>query len=685
MKSSPDKLITPRAGARSTRLRPRFWRRLFVVVVLVLSLLCGGLWLLGPSGPLGLLGGGTPQIRAAQVPAAVDPSGYRYRKIFSNITVLRNGTLDVTLELDLQLTRDLRITNFTLPYAQGQGLALNALSVTELGESGTGTVYTGREVVDLAVSNQMGSFQILDNGRSVDVQLLTSAPQGSIRRVRVNFLIYQASTRYIDVAETSYVLLSGQAQTAIDLLGVRISYEGNILQSEISSFRFFEHHSLETADSLLTAQNPFDFANRLAISDTQYASFTHPMWTYLAENVPARTRVNLRLVSPSVWLPQAQVQRSGEGAQLPRMLQEEEAYTRGLLQRFEYRVILDKLVLGLLAVALILLLIMHRYNIMAGYRFSRQKVTSPPEQTPPGLLCYLAKERVNARVILSTVYRLLDLGFLQHDGRYLKRVAERLLPADDLLFPYESAILHFVWNLMDGETGLLLSKMDQLINESLTIDRFAVIRIRNLLDAEGAARGLVSLADERKPAIDQILAGLLYTVMSILFCVIGRYTTPLLLLLPAATFFALAIVGARLTALGRKVLVSAQAYSRYLSEIDRQGLSSWTMLDLLDRDFTYSIALGVEKNFLTNVRYVISLEEMLQCGFFKKYGFSRMQNVVEVYLNRRGSIKARYLRKMVSYMYRRVQIELAEWQSALVRLNLLREPKFQEDAEAEEA
>ncbi len=622
-----------------------------------------------------------PPVRTAQ--AAVDPIGYRFRKIRMNLQVLRNGTIDVTLEADFALTRDLRISAFSLPYAAGQGLVVNQLSVTEIGETGTGTVYTGHEVNDLAQSSQVGSYQIIDNGRGVDLSLLTSAPQGSVRRVRLNYLIYQGSVRYEDVATITQMVLGGTSSSAIDKLGITISFEAAQMESEVASFRLFEHHNQETADNLLKAVSTLDFAELMEVPVLNSDHAPQYIWCYYGENIPARTRLELRLIAPSVWLPRAQV-TAGEGPALPQILREEDAYTRSLLQRFEYRVIINRVVIGLFVVALILLLVMHRYNILAGYTYSRKKISEPPESVPPGLLPYLAKERVTSRVILSSVYRLVDQGFLLHDGRAVSRVPERLLPDDRVLRPYESAILHFIWNLMDGEDRLVLNQMDQLISDSETVDRLALIRIRNLLDAEAAVLGLMPLPDERKPAIDQILAGAMYLLLAVALSAVGQYYIPLLLLLPSATFFALAFLGARLTQKGRQVLSEAQAYSRYLSEIDRQGLSSADELKNLDRDFIYSVALGCEKNFLTNIRYVIPLEEVLSRGFFGKFGFSRMQKVVESYIDRHGSIKARYIRQMVTHMYRRVQLELVEWQSAIVRLNLLRGPQEVPESEYSE-
>ncbi len=622
----------------------------------------------------------------AQNPVAEQPL-FRYTDYIQHALLKRDGTIEVKAQIDITFNRDGSTFAFEIPYGDRQSVALTDLRFGEIAEDLRGMNYLGTQVTgEITERTSVGSYRVTDRGTALHIQMVAAVPRDGERRLLVSYTVFQAARRYRDVGEVNFLMLNGRQNFGIEKLHLSVNVESSILDIERGRYRLFERNNLPTTDPYLIPQKAGTHLTSLRVPDETGVTLTHDAWLYQAEFLPVRTRMRARIILPSVWLARTRFDDSVEGDQFERILEEEETYERQIRTRYQYQVVINRLLILLTLLALILLMYFQRTYLFQRYRKNLSKVSALPEIYAPGLIAYFQSGKLDGRVILSTVYRLTYLGYLELDDLEISRVDERLTPDNSNLRPYEISILHLIWNLMDGEISLTLHELDKSVQELESVDLMSLNRIRNLLEAELMMLGLIDLPGDRQPGMAELLIGIAYLLFAGSMMIIGSYYIPLILLIPALVFIYLASRTGRYTAKGRDLIKNIQAYADYLSDIDRQGLTPQALRETLDYHFYFSVALGVEKPFLTGLRYVMNLETIIYTDLLPRYGFGKLQTVLETYLDRKGHVNARYVRMVFVYVDRQIGQKISEIQSAIIRLRLRRLPDLRQiEEELDEA
>lgn len=603
----------------------------------------------------------------ATVPVQIP--GFRYTSVLEHIETTRNGTVEFKVQADLLTVRDNKVLTFTVPYAAGQSVSFEQLQIADVDANGKSQNYLGSRLRgELLDDSPIGSYSVIDNGSMLSIQLAVSAPANAKRRVLLSYKVYQSARRYPDAGDITLQIFSGHQQARIEKLGILISFESTILPGELKQFKVFQHHNLHTAEALLEDAFANKIKKNLGVPNEIAKTLATEYWGFLGLDLPPSSGLELRFLTPSVWLARTLIEQDSSGSARERILEDEKDYQRRLVQRYVYRNAANSVVVMGFVLSILLYLAFHWYSIFERYRLTRQKVTAPPEAAEPGLLAYLETGKASGRVILSTIFKLASSGFIRLEEDSILRVTESIIPSDEVLRPFERTILYWVWDLMEGEDSLRLDQLDIRFADPSRANYDVALRVRNFLDVECAARGWVPLPGEKKPHRGHLLTGFALLLLAVVLSWLGSYFVPFTLLVPALTFFITAFTNVRFTREGYQFLAACKAYERYLENIDNQKISAEMMMPILDRDFINSVALGCEKQFLMNLRYVLTVQDLLNSGFFGRYGFGKIQHILEAYIERKGNLKARYIQWLFQYLSREVNKRYIHLQTALVRL-----------------
>ena len=181
-------------------------------------------------------------------------------------------------------------------------------------------------------------------------------------------------------------------------------------------------------------------------------------------------------------------------------------------------------------------------------------------------------------------------------------------------------------------------------------------------------RGWIPLPGQKKPQKLYWIPGLVYIGLGLLLAGLGRYLRPLTLVLLGLVYIFLAFRKVRYTAKGEIVLIQMKAHKRYLKEIDQTLRDMDKAKAKLNDYFIASIAYDCTRSFLLNFRYVLSLDEFMNTGFLRRFGYQKLQQTTERYIKQKSGLRARALMMFYLYIYREEEKVLNSLQNTLVAL-----------------
>lgn len=597
-------------------------------------------------------------------------SDYRFSSVLIQLHVLRNGSVKAACRLDLKSgDKELKTLKLELPYYDGQSAAFEQLKIAEIDAEGRSVNAIGEPIGgEISQNSRVGAYKVTDSGKALQLSLNSSVPKSSERRIDFTYTLYPDGRRYRDVSDLRLKLFETADAVPIDRMGLLLSYEANTLADEEKDFRLFQRDNAERSEPLLRPISPLRAGQLWEAGKSGLLPESRILFAYYGTRIPPRAGIRIRLISPSIWTP-LQREEPGRLIKLPGIIQDEEAYRQDLIRRYDYRGKAAAATWAAMGAAVLLFVIFHWYGIFNLYRPAKRGDRKPPADMPPPVMAFLRERKVSGPVVISTIYGLAEKGFLALDEKTVYRVPERLLPDETALPDYEQVILHWLWELMQGSDQISLEEMDSRLAAEPERAVQVMFRVRNLLDVYCADQHWVPLPGEQKPKLNHLVTAGVYVLLMLLLCQLGNFLMPLLLLLPAAVFAAAAFVSVKYTNEGYKMLGKLRNYEHYLSEIDRQGLDEETMLLELDRHFQSALALGTVRPFLLNLRYVVSVETLLASGFLRRYGYKRLQNTMERFMESRGGMSASNIRSMHSYLAKEIGKNTVHLDTAGVRLN----------------
>lgn len=616
---------------------------------------------------------------AAQVPQPV-PS-YYYASYLQHVLVQQNGSLKMKRIIDIQSVSEVKELKFVLPYKDGQSLTAESVSIAEVDAEGESYNAIGQSVSgELSAQDPIGSYHVTDDGKRLVVRMNAAIPKDSLRRLEIQYTVYQAAKRYKDAGDIKLQIFDDSEEVRTDKMGLAVSFEAGILPEEKEAFRLFQHSSLHQAGDLFKPLAMDEFAEKMGAPAAFLMQRKDVLYTGYAENIPAHTRLSFRMLLPSVWLSLMNYESPAVRDAASRIIREEENYRRVQIRRYSYRRLVQPASIVLLLLALVLFFLFHWYNLLAFYRPLRKNVSEAPEGLPPAVMSYLKEGKISGHLLLSVIYGLGAKGYLRLEDKKAFRVPERLLPDEKLLWRHEQIVLHWIWELCAGSDSMELADLEKRLEAASEKTADMAYRLRSCLDLYCAEHHYVPLPGEKKPRTNLLITGIIYIFLGILLSWLGNFLLPLLLTAVGLVFFITAFTFSKYTQEGYEVLAAIRAYERMLEDIDRAGLGPEEMLERLDSDFIAATALGVERSFLMNLRYVIPVGTLLESAFLRRFGFVRLQRVMSRYLERRGGMRARNIHGLYSYISRQVADEAAKLQLSLVRVRL----KLFRDEEPEE-
>lgn len=626
---------------------------MMAAVLLLIFLL--SLWQVGPA-------------LQAKLPAT-NP-GYTLQTYLEQIHVTRNGSVRVNLQMDVLADKEIGELSLKIPYSDGQSVSFDSLRIAEVDAANRGFNAIGKLISgELTASSGVGSYKVTDSGRNIRLRLNASIPKGSVRRLTLQYTVYQAARRYRDVGDIRLDLFRGEPGVRVKNMGLLISFEAAVLPDEKKAFRFFQRNNLRSAELLLRPVSPEMFTADVRVPNEMPLAAEKPLFAYVGQDIPAGTEIRGRLMCPSVWLSRLSPDKSKVSA-AGDIIREEEHWRKQKLRRYEYRGWARTATVILLGVSLLALLAFYWANLRLLYKLSRVPVTEPPEDLSPGFMAYFKDGKINGRFVLATLYSLARKGFITLEENSIFRVSESILPDESVLQVEEKAVLHWFWELTQGGESLNYDEVDVPLTERGGKDLFISARVRNVMDVFAASKGWVPLPGEKKPKPVGLVLAALFFVPAVWLSWLGSFFFPLLLMVPAALFLVLAFASVKYTPEGYQLHTRIRAYEHYLAEIDRHGLTADEMAQRLDRDFVSAVALGAERPFLLNLRYVLPVAAILESGFLRRYGFSRVQKTIEKFTEVRGGLKSRSIYYVYNYIARRVDSKADRIQTAILKLNL---------------
>ena len=497
-----------------------------------------------------------------------------------------------------------------------------------------------------------------------------AVPKDSLRRLEVSYTLYQGAHRYPDVGEINMGFLAGEQGVEVKQSAVFFSFEASPLPEEKEAFRLFQRDSLKQAGDLYEEMKPYSAARLIGHPAVGIVRDWQPLFAAYAEDIPADTEISFRLMLPSGWLARMPFESSGGEPAYERIMREEENFRQQELRRYEYRLWAEPATYILMGLSVVLFLIFHWYSLSELYRVSWHKSDRPPDEAPPGVMAYMKEGKIKGNLILSVLYVLASKGFIELGREKIYRVDERVLPDEALLYPHERVVLHWFWDLCLGEDALAFDALESRVSQRAERSAAMFFRLRNLLDCHCAEHGYIPGPGEKKPKLNHIITSLLYLFFAFLLSWLGSFYLPLLLLPLAVVFLITAFTSSKYTRKGYVFLVKLRAYERYLSEIDHTDMEEEEVLEALDRCFPDAVALGNQRSFLLNLRYLLPVSVLLESSFLRRFGFSRLQNVMTEYIKRRGGLSAGGIHSLYSYIAKQTDKKSTAIQTTLVRLNL---------------
>lgn len=577
-----------------------------------------------------------------------------------------SGLIETHLEINMEALRDLKRLQISIPYGQDQSLDLKSFSRAECNPEGQLINIQGeRSTTPLDDTSSLEAYYVQDTGTHMVLDINAAIPQGATRHLIMDYDIYGASTRYPDVAASLINILSKTKSSSIGKLALRFRFEAPVYEEELADFFIQQRNNLGIRSNLVEAVDAGSFLQKMSQARVKTEE-KNPSFYYYGENIAANSGFQVQAIYPSVWIPRQSIE--GDEDRLDDLMDQQISYHIEMIRIHDirhYGTILTHVFWGL---GLIGIAFNEVSKSIRRRRTSRVVLEPDTKDGPFSALAFLESLSLNSKVLYSAVLELVQLGYLAMDNRRLVRVPERLIQDKQPLYDFQRLVLHGVWDFMEGEDSLDISRFENISEEKMELKYKDLQRVRNLYEVFLLERGWIPLPGQKKPQKLYWIPGLVYIGLGLLLAGLGRYLRPLTLVLLGLVYIFLAFRKVRYTAKGEIMLIQMKAHKRYLKEIDQTLRDMDKAKAKLNDYFIASIAYDCTRSFLLNFRYVLSLDEFMHTGFLRRFGYQKLQQTTERYIKQKSGLRARALMMFYLYIYREEEKVLNSLQNTLVAL-----------------
>lgn len=577
--------------------------------------------------------------------------------------IKKTGTVEVYMELEFAPLENTNSLQMSIPYKEGQSIAVSSFVRSELDNEGNPTNGVGvLQNTPLTADSDIGSYYVNDTGRSIEISMNSAIPAGEIRVLQVLFTLYQATARYQDIAVFNHNILPANYKADIQQLGVIYSIESPVYANEYNKTKLLEKNQLPK-ENLLASSDKRNFEEKLDyISTYAYDSFSS--FYYYGEDIERDSGLEAELIMPSVWLSRMSPVDEAKENEINR---NHDAYINHKRHIYVFRSHALRLTLALMVLALVLWFVFHFIRNRTLSQSDAKQEASMVYPLPAAIMSYLTSLQLNAKTLLVISLELCKKGFIDwEDGTILRRT-ELFVQEESSLEAYEQISLHWIWDLMNGTNELDLNTFDTILASREQSDLAYMNRIKNLLDVYCSAHGLLPLPGEKNPSIPHVISGFMYFLFAVFLSWLGSFYLPLMLLLPAIMSFVFSFTSVRYTSRGYYILGAMHAYKKELENIDIIGIDVANLIARLDRDFIASIALECNREYLLNLRYILPLDALIQSRFLSRFGFQKVKKIVGLYTEKKGELDAKQLQMVYLYIHKRVNKVIGEISKAMIK------------------
>lgn len=590
---------------------------------------------------------------------------YAFDFVWIDFEIQRTGTVEARISANITTTDEVRRIRMEIPYASGQNISFGEFKRAEITESGEILNPIGvRSATPLVEDSPLEAYYVQDTGNSIVLNINASIPSGQRRRLDLNYTLYQAAQRHVDAGVVEMNIWEENRHADIRALAISYQIEARAYEGEESRFSLLQRNSSTDREHLLQNINRKEFLAHLEDAhmelDSEKTSFF-----YFAESVP-HYGYEVKALMPPVWL--SRLGYSSEGPQLDQLMEEQREYEINKIRRYELGDIFRSITSFILILASLIYLFLFAAAHTKRYRQSKHALAPDREGTSYSALTFLESLSLNGRVLSVAIYELVEKSYLSMSNNEIHRVSERIMPNEDKLYPFERLILHWVWDLMDGKDSIAIERIDDMSNRDSVYELSALRRIKNLYELHLVRRKWIPMPGERKLQASAVYVALGLILCSLLFFLISSLLFPLLLLIPAVITLAYGYRKTRYTAQGEKKLWHLKSYRQYLKEIDQQKLTKESLIDSLEEYMVATTAFDISKEFLSNLRYVLEISDVLRTSLLRKYGLERLQRTSEDYLKMREVSRSRANLLFYGYILQEEEKMIRRFHTLLIKL-----------------
>lgn len=605
-------------------------------------------------------------------------SSYIIESFLKHYHFKSDGTIEVSSQIDIESLASMNRIAISIPHEPGQSLIIDSVNIGDINEDLTASNYVQKSQSPIATEAPETYFYET-SGNSFDLTINAPFPSGTRKRVQIKYTVLSASTRFDDAAVSSLAIVSANSGGMIEELGLVFSFESQIYEEERIEFNFYERNNLSQVANTLHLLTLSDLRAYLEVPNETGVDIENDSFTIAAEDLVRQTSVNLRLVYPSDWIPLANITSRADTdiSTWDLIREEEDAYTRTLYQIYEYRDTINIMIIGLMVVFVVIAAVNFILDFIRRRFDSKEQISSPPANTHPAVLAFLDKLEVTARIIWTIIYSLSAKKFIHLDDHKITRVYERLLPDVSELKPFEKAVLHWIWSKMEGENEIQLSSFYKKISENNVDNNERILRLSRLLEIECIEKSWLKINRQEGYNYTPLIIGVGYLVLAVIFSIIGAYYNPLVLVVPAIFLIGISLVSSQYTDEGLNIRRQTNAYSSYLSNIDRyvkrendidSGVSDEEK-DLVLIQMIHSIAQDVDKDYLQALKYLYSIDEILNSRVIEFLGLRNTHRDIFNKLNNE-KISLREQSAIYNQSHEQVEERIYKTQATLNRLNI---------------
>lgn len=598
---------------------------------------------------------------------AAEHLAYSFDFVYYDFRLEANGKLNAYLQINIESKQQVNKIRLNIPYKAGQSIDFLSFYRSDINANGQIVNPIGvRSNTPLTEKSEIGEYYVHDTGKSIEIEANASIPKNQRRRLELKYVIYQGANRYPDVATLETTLLREGLALDIGKLALAYRIDAVVFPGEKKEFFLQEHNKNAAREAFLKNYDKKRFAALLADGQMNIGETMDAEFFYYGENIPANVGLSVKAVMPQIWL--SKLHTTGQDRMLTKILREHRHYEINKVLRNDLRQVFTIISLVLLTVASIYYALLYFSSLYRRYRVSKLILNPKQEQHPYSIFTFLSNRRLDARCLTSIIFELVEASYISLYENEIRRVPERLTRNNKPLHAYQELVLHWIWDLMDGEDSVEIDKVETRILHLQEQEVSALRRVENIMELYCYQEEWLALPGKRSPKKFPLFLGVICFSLAIAFSAISYYLLPLVLLIPAAVSIYYAFQSVRYTKLGERQLLKAKSYKHFLEDIDQSQLSKKELLENLEDFGIGACALNCSKEFYFNLRYILQIDEILESGILRKYGYIRLQTVTENFKKQKNDIKADSVSSFYKYLHKEQEQKIEKIHNVLIRL-----------------